>query len=79
MEKSNTSNVLEPIGKIISKKIKPLNSITKKYNIAKIKNNKSNDDENSDSLAKNGDITDSENSSEENKKKLNQIPLKKRI
>jgi len=71
LEKSNTSNVLEPIGKIISKKIKPLNSISKKYNIAKIKNNKSNDDENSDSLGKNGDITDSENSSEENKKIIN--------
>ena len=72
MEKSNTSSVLEPIGKIISKKIKPLNNKIFQNNIAKIINNKSNDDRDSDSNKENENkevITDSENSSDDNKNK----------
>ena len=68
MEKSNTSSLLEPIGKIISKKVKPFNIKIDKYNIAKIKNNKSNDDEDSNSNKENADVmSDSENYSDENK------------
>ena len=85
MEKSNTSNALEPMNKIILKKIKPLNNTIKKINITKIKNtdinnnnNKSNeDDENNDSIIKNdGNITDSENSSDENKSNNNKTTIK---
>ena len=66
MDKSNTSNVFCPIGKIISKKIKPLN----KYNLTNIKNNKSNDDGKSFSNNGNdGDISNSENSSNDDKAK----------
>ena len=78
MEKSNTSSILEPIGKIISKKIKPLNDKIYKYNITKIKNNKSNDDQETDSNKENdGDISDSENSLDD--KKTNSVISKKNI
>ena len=70
MEKSNTSSLFEPIGKIISKKIKPLNGKTNKINITNIKNNKSNDDGKTYSNNGNdGDISDSENSSNDDKAK----------
>ena len=72
MEKSNTSGILELIGKIISKKIKPLNGKIFQNNIAKIKNNKSIDDRDSDSNKENKNkevITDSENSSDDKKNK----------
>ena len=66
MEKSNTSSIFEPLGKIISKKIKPFNE--KINNIAKIKNNKSNDDEDTNSNKENDvDMSDSENDSDDNK------------
>ena len=78
MEKSNTSSILEPIGKIISKKIKPLNGKIFKYNITKIKNNKSNDDGHSDSNKEDdGDISDSENSSDD--KNANSIYTQKNL
>ena len=72
MEKSNTSSILEPVGKIISKKIKPLNGKIFQNNIAKIKNNKNNDERDSDSNKENENkevITDSENSSDDKKNK----------
>ena len=78
MEKSNTSSILEPIGRIISKKIKPLNDKIYKYNLIKIKNNKSNDDGDSDSNKENdGDISDSENSLDD--KKTDSINTQKNI
>ena len=41
MEKSMTSGVLEPLGRIICKKINPLKYVSsEKYNIAKVKNKK---------------------------------------
>ena len=65
MEKSMTSGVLEPLGRIICKKINPLKYVSsEKYNIAKVKNKKNNSDENenSDSNENDGNISDSENS-----------------
>ena len=63
MEKSNTTGILEPLGKIISKKNKPLNDKLYKYNIIKIKNNESNVDDDTDSNKENdGDLSDGENS-----------------
>ncbi len=84
MDKSNTSSEIEPVNKIISKNIKPLNNTIKKYNITKIKNidtshnNKSNeDDDNNDSITKNdGNISDSENFSDENKSNNNKSNIK---
>ena len=71
MEKSNTSSLLQPVGKIISKKIKPSNSKINKYNNTNAKNNKSNDDGRSNSNNRNnGDIKDSEDSSDDNAKSI---------
>ena len=71
MEKSMTSGVIEPLGRIISKKLNPLKAgSSEKYTIIKIKKNKINNNEKENRHLNeddDGNMSDSENSLNENK------------